>query len=287
MSLIGLWQYASGQNLITSEGGLMRLRSIYGSPNNVALYLGRIIPILTAYVLMGKGRRRSLYGLGLIVTTIALILTFSKGSLFLGLPLSLLVILIYWRRARGGNLWPWLAGFLTLAVVIFLGLFQIPQTAGRLNPQGVTGFLRLNLWKASYNMFRDHPIFGVGLDNFLYEYRGKYLLDAAWKEPNLSHPHNLMLDLATRLGIFGLASGVWLIWSYWSISFKLPNTSTPHWKPIAVGLVAVLFGLIAHGLVDHSLFLVDLSFVFFFLLGLCVWIKNFGTKSVTHPIVEG
>ncbi len=287
MSLIGLWQYATGQNLITSEGGLMRLRSIYGSPNNAALYLGRIIPILIAYVLMGNGRRRSLYGFGLILTTTALILTFSKGSLFLGLPLSLLVILIYWRRARGGALWPWLVGFFTLAAVILLVLFQIPQTAGRLNPQGVTGFLRLNLWKASYNMVRDHPVFGVGLDNFLYEYRGKYLLDAAWKEPNLSHPHNLILDLATRLGIFGLASGTWLFWSYWSVSHKLPNSSTLQWKPVAIGLVAVLFGLIAHGLVDHSLFLVDLSFVFFFLLGLGVWIKNFGNKAVTQPVVEG
>ena len=35
----GLWQYATGQDLITAEGGLLRLRSIYGSPNNVALYL--------------------------------------------------------------------------------------------------------------------------------------------------------------------------------------------------------------------------------------------------------
>ena len=52
VACIGLWQYASGQNLITAEGGLMRLRSIYGSPNNVALYLGRILPLLLSMYLM-------------------------------------------------------------------------------------------------------------------------------------------------------------------------------------------------------------------------------------------
>jgi len=85
---------------------------------------------------------------------------------------------------KGGSIWPWLAGFGALAFAILLALFQVPQTADRLNPQGDTGFLRLNLWQASLNMFQDHPIIGVGLDNFLYEYRGRYLLDAAWKEPN-------------------------------------------------------------------------------------------------------
>ena len=39
----------------------------------------------------------------------------------------------------------------------------------------------------------------VGLDNFLYAYRGRYILDAAWQEPNLNHPHNIVLDFATRL----------------------------------------------------------------------------------------
>ena len=60
-------------------------------------------------------------------------------------------------------------------------------------------------------MIRDHPLFGVGLDNFLYAYRGRYILDAAWQEPNLNHPHNIILDFATRLGLLGLLAGGWMI----------------------------------------------------------------------------
>src|SRR5262245_12866588 len=67
--------------------------------------------------------------------------------------------------------------------------------------QGSTAFFRLKLWQASWTMLREHWPLGVGLDNFLYQYRTRYILPEAWQEPNLNHPHNLILDFGTRLGI--------------------------------------------------------------------------------------
>ena len=54
-------------------------------------------------------------------------------------------------------------------------------------------------------MIANHPLRGVGLDGFLYAYRSRYVLPSAWEEPNLSHPHNLLLDAWTRLGLAGVA----------------------------------------------------------------------------------
>ncbi|MGB3716352.1 MAG: O-antigen ligase [Candidatus Promineifilaceae bacterium] len=286
MAVIGLGQYATGQNLITAEGGLMRLRSVYGSPNNVALYLGRIIPILIAVALMGEGRRRKAYIVALIPIGAAVLLTYSKGSLLLGLPASIVVVLVLWRRSVGGRIWPWLAG---LGLLGFLGLvtaLQIPQIAGRFNPQGETGFFRISLWRSSLNMLRDHPIFGVGLDNFLYAYRGRYILDNAWQEPNLSHPHNIFLDFATRLGFLGLAAGIWLIIVFLHVTVRLQSAVQRVWKPVAVGILGSLVYMIFHGLVDHSFFLVDLAFTFYLLLGLTIWLDLNQTnisKNATKP----
>lgn len=274
VAIIGLWQFAAGENLITSEGGLMRLRSVYGSPNNVALYLGRIVPLLLAMVLIGSGRRRIAYAAILVPIALAMMLTYSKGAFFLGIPASLLVILLLWRRSVGGRMWPWLVGFAALGLAALAVALQVPQLAGRLNPQGATGFFRLNLWESSANMFRDHPIIGVGLDNFLYEYRGRYILDSAWREPNLNHPHNIVLDFATRLGFLGLLAGVWLFWSYWQVARRLPITVKREWRPIAIGLLGSLTYMIAHGLVDHSFFLVDLAFAFCLLLATAVWLQG-------------
>jgi O-antigen ligase len=274
VAVLGLWQYATGQNLITSEGGLMRLRSVYGSPNNVALFLGRMIPVLVAFLVVGSGRRRWTYSVALIPVGLAMLLSFSKGALFLGLPASLLVVLILWRRSLRARIWPWLVGFgLAALVALVIGL-QIPQLAGRLNPQGETGFFRVNLWRSSWNMFVDHPLFGVGLDNFLYEYRGRYIMDSAWQEPNLSHPHNVLLDFATRLGLAGLLAGFWLLSAYARVTVPLFARCRQKWRPVAIGLIGAIVYSLAHGLVDHSFFLVDLAFTFFLMLGLAVWIQQ-------------
>ncbi|HRN67613.1 MAG TPA: O-antigen ligase family protein [Promineifilum sp.] len=278
IALYGLWQYATGQDLITAEGGLMRLRSIYGSPNNVALYLDRLLPLLVAILLLGTrathGSRRLLYGLALAPVALALLLTFSKGALFLGIPASLIVVFWVWQRRAGRRTWPWLVVGLMAGTGALLVASRVPALAARLDFFGATGVFRVNLWRSAVNMFTEHPWLGVGLDNFLYLYRGRYILDAAWQEPNLSHPHNIILDFATRLGLLGLLAGGWLIWEAFSALRRGIAQANAQWLPVAVGFAGSLAAMLAHGLVDHSFFLIDLSFVFFLILGVAVWIQN-------------
>ncbi len=288
VALIGLWQYISGQNLITAEGGLMRLRSIYGSPNNVALYLGRVIPLLLGMVLLGQvanRRRRRLWAAALIPLGLAMLLTFSKGGLLLSLPAGVLAVFWIWQRHNNRSPWPWVAAFLILGIS---GLFlaqQIPALAARLSLVGPTGVFRLNLWQASWQMVRENPLFGVGLDNFLYAYRGRYILDAAWQEPNLNHPHNILLDFSTRLGLVGLLAGGWMIFILARTLKRALNQVPPIWLPIAAGLSGALAAMLVHGLVDHSFFLVDLAFAFYLMLGIAVWLDNLslGPKIIRQP----
>ena len=123
-------------------------------------------------------------------------------------------------------------------------------------------------------MIRDHPFFGVGLDNFLYAYRGRYIMDAAWQEPNLNHPHNMILDFATRLGLLGLVGGGWMIIALVLTLRRVLKKVPVIWLPIAAGIAGALAAMLVHGLVDHSFFLVDLAFAFYLLLGTAVWLDN-------------
>ena len=268
VALIGLGQYAAGLNLITAEGGLSRLRSIYGSPNNVALYFDRVLPLTLAVALLGAGWRRRLYGAALLPLGLAFLLTFSKGGLLLGLPAGGATVFYFWQRARGRRPWPWLLAGALLGASALLAALQVPALAARLNLGGDTSFLRLNLWRASLPMIADHPLLGVGLDNFLYAYRGRYILQEAWREPNLNHPHNILLDFATRLGVLGLLAGTWLFVRLGRHIQQALRGHTAESFPLAVGLAGALAASLAHGLVDHSFFLVDLAFAFFLLLGL-------------------
>ncbi len=273
----GLWQYATGQDLITAEGGLLRLRSIYGSPNNVALYLDRLLPLLVAVPLLGRAlsaTRRRLYALAVVPVGLALLLTFSKGALLLGVPAGLLIVFWVWQRRAGRRTWPWVIGAAVGGVAALFLASQIPALAARLDLFGVTGFFRVSLWRAALNMAADHPLLGVGLDNFLYAYRGRYIFDAAWQEPNLNHPHNILLDFATRLGLLGLLAGAWLMGEAVRALWRAIRRADTAWLPVAAGLAGALAAMLAHGLVDHSFFLVDLAFVFFLILGVAVWLEG-------------
>jgi O-antigen ligase len=282
---LGLWQYGTGHEaLITAEAGLMRLRSIYGSPNNVALYLGRILPLLLAVVWLGgplHGRRRWLYGGMALPIGLAILLSFSRGGLLLAVPAGFLVIFWVWQRGlslreqdNGHSPWPWLILFAIAGAIGLLIAQRIPALAGRLDLASATSFFRLNLWRASLNMIADNALTGVGLDNFLYAYRSRYIFDAAWQEPNLNHPHNIVLDFATRLGLLGLLAGGWLFWSLGRTLRRAHSHVSAEWQPVAVGLAGALAAILAHGLVDHSFFLIDLAYTFYLLLGTAVWLQN-------------
>ena len=271
VAILGLGWYAVGEHVITAEGGLPRLRSIYGSPNNVGLYLGRVIPILLAVAVAARGQRwrRRLYTLGLLPVLAAAALSFSKGALLLGLPVGVGLVLTWfaaerWGRRRALGL---VVALLLLASLTLAAASQIPALAGRLSLTGETTDFRVNLWRASVDMIRDHPWTGVGLDNFLYAYRGRYIRPEAWQEPNLSHPHNIILDFWTRLGLFGLAAGIWIQIAYWRLGLCLVRRRSG-FRPWMVGLLAAMAATLAHGLVDQSYFLIDLAFAFMLAAGL-------------------
>jgi len=117
-------------------------------------------------------------------------------------------------------------------------------------------------------MVLDHPWMGVGLDNFLYAYRTTYVLPSAWQEPNLSHPHNVLLDFWTRLGLLGVLVGIWLFGAAFRLGWRALNRLAHDERALMLGLLASLVATLAHGLIDNSIFLVDLMVLFMLSLGL-------------------
>ena len=271
VSLIALWQLATGQGRIDVEG-VWRVRALYGSPNNLALVLDRAIPLALALALFRRPRpvwQAVWHWAAAVIMALACVATFSKGALLLGLPVGLALVLIggAWRSRRR---WPlWLFGGLAAAGALgLLALFRTQRFADLLNFRTGTSFVRLKLWRGAWQMALDHPLLGVGPDNFLYAYRTRYVLPSAWEELGLSHPHNIVLDLWTRLGLLGVLAGAWALIAGWLRGWRLFKTGAPDVWPIALGLLAALAATLAHGLIDNSLFLLDLMGVFMMTLGI-------------------
>ena len=264
VSIIGLGQFATG-DVITAEG-VRRVRGLYGSPNNLALFLERAVLVLAAGILWPVDRwRRWLHSLALLPILGCLLLTFSRGALLLALPATSLFL----GALRGRRMLFLAMALLAIALLVLLPFIRTERFASLWNTQSGTTFFRFQLWRSTWNLIREHPLTGVGLDNFLYQYRTRYVLPAAWQELNLSHPHNLMLDFWVRLGVLGVAVLVWLEVAFFRRGLTIYKKAafTPV-QALAAGLMASMVAALAHGLIDQGFFLVDLAFVFMLTLGL-------------------
>lgn len=259
VAIYGLYQWLFTADIITAEG-VRRIKAVYGSPNNLALMLERIVPIVAALLLLTPtSRRRWWYAMAMVPLLLCLFLTFSRGAWLLGMPTVLL-----WLGWWGGPV----ARKWTIRIALIGAIALIPfattteRFASTLNFEGGTWFIRFRLWEATVAMIGDFPLLGIGLDNFLYVYDA-YRLPEAWREPDLSHPHQIILHFWVALGIPGLLLLFWqqgLFWRKWrQLSEILPQGSTS--RAILIGLGASMAATLAHGMIDNSFFLVDLAFI--------------------------
>ena len=219
VAVIGLYQFARGEAIITAEEGARRLASVYGSPNNVGLFLGRCIPFLIAFAVLPLDKNRRIFAVILLIVLLAaIVLSQSAGALLLGVPISVGMVLLLALGKRGLIV---VIGLAALGIAALTLALRSARFARILDFSEGTSFFRLRVWQSALQMILDHPITGLGLDQFLYAYRGRYIMPDAWQEPNLSHPHNFLLDFWLRLGILGLIVFFWIQAIFWRQSIHL------------------------------------------------------------------
>lgn len=272
ISLFSIVAWTQGMQ-VTDVEGVRRARGLFGSPNNLALYLERCV--LVALVLFGFANAwkwRLAWGAAAALTAGTVLLTFSKGALFLGLPAGGLAVLLAAIAVR--KRWPeakWLiwilAGTAAAGLAALAPFLDTPRMSGVLNwRESIPTLVRIHLWRSALAMFADHWWSGVGPDNFLYWYRSYYVAPEVWNEPSLNHPHNVVLDLLTRLGLPGLLIGLALAWAS-AVGF-LRQLSSVRPEPMAVAALGACVAGIAHGMVDASYALPELWMMWVLLLTL-------------------
>ncbi len=253
-----------------------RLRGTFGSPNNLALVLERAAPVALALAVVASlstsikapGRwgwrrapgTRTLWLLALVLMGSVLILTWSRGA-WLGALLGLAVASRpMWEHARPGRRLAAIAlPIVALAAVVAVtGIDRIGQLL-RIGDSGAVS--RLAIWDSAWRMARDNWLFGLGPDNFLTHYRD-YMRPEAWREPNISHPHNLLLDAWVSLGVVGLVALVAVLALFWRDWSQIRRPAAGRSDPLAFGLAGAMTAALIHGLVDHAYFLPELAAIF-------------------------
>jgi O-antigen ligase len=261
---------------IVADGGVRRVLSVYGHPNNLGLYLGRVWPLAAALAIarlraenghpQGQPRTTRLGSWFLVLGSLAclggIVVSFSRGA-WLGALAAVAVLALPFLRARfGGLAAPALVGFgVVLAALAGLALTVRGDVAGGSTP------VRLLLWREAIGYIRLHPL-GIGLDQFVQYHdptSGRSLIDPSLigtSEQYAAHPHNLLLDIWLRLGPLGLAAFAWLLARFFGVGWPRLR------HPIVLGALAAMTAALVHGLVDNFYFVPDLALAFWLLIAL-------------------
>lgn len=265
VSTLGVIEFFNFDRVILDTIGVAHLRipsvgrpsSTFGFRNTAASFLIGSLPFaLLACFADSNRRNRWMWGIASGLALILLIYTRTRGA-WVGLSAAAVLTAAYLIRARVDLFGPlkrnllWVGtGIVILSALSSLGPRQSLETrqkfdavkgsttqalASITDPSADKG--RLIFWKHTLRMIADHPLIGVGFDNWEYYYpmydRGDWIRSTS--EP--VRPHNDTLWVWSELGPLGLIGFLGMIgWTVLSL-FKRPPVT-----PIEIAVRAACLG---------------------------------------------
>ena len=246
---------ATGRSLCTAEelAAVDRLGGVFGPCN---LKLGPVLASLSPFALYALGRRFGSAGWGIAAAVIGLVVLLA-GSRASWLVFALVLLFSGWRMLG----WKRLLGVFVLGVLTLVALGMVsPQVRERIertthvveaDRNGVDMALsgRTRIWEAAWCMASAHPFNGVGARGFREAYPAcdpRPGTAPAWGDGPAHHAHQIVLEVASETGGFGLLlwlAGVALAWRAWR--YAGPH-SRERARPAMLALAVTVFPLNTH-----------------------------------------
>lgn len=286
--LVAFVQRAGGLDLgIIHIGEKKRVESTLYTMTFAGILYQTILLCLSVALRRDAGwRTRLILWAGLLVQFVAILLTVTRGAwiaLFAGLAAVCLLI-----RNRAVLMF----GIVAVAAVLVFAFVNARHTGRNVSPVllaqklDVHARTRLVLWDIAWDLFRDNPVFGVGM--------GDYSLEADRRVGDrtvttTTDTHNVYLQVLATRGLVGFIPFV-LFWFYVFRSLVRARDGSPkgslewHYAVGAIGAtVAILFGALTENNVDDE----EVFIAYMFVLGLALsanYVRGrTGPKEVAAP----
>ena len=284
VALFGLAE-ASGNEAITTWldslhdgsiplGDVPRVAATLSHPNVAAALLELCLPLLVAWTWTARPAWRLALATATLACLLALVLTFSRAGIVAALVgLGVMSGLSLRSRQRGPALGIALMTLVLPVALLWAGMADDGLgrrlTAG-LETASQTSPSRLEYWSAAARMAADHPLLGVGPDN----YRWSFTEYAGIPVDNLGvHAHNQYLEALADTGFLGLLAFGWLLVAMiGAIGADVLNRQT-RLDPWRLALLGSLSAWLGHGLLDDFERFWPSSVVFWLVLGLGLAIR--------------
>jgi O-antigen ligase len=237
-----------------------RVSGIFGAGN---LKLGPVLATLSPFLMLAARARFGLRGLVLAAACLVAPVLLS-GSRAAWVAYALVCVLLAWHETRRPR------RFLAVMATFALGVAAITAWALHdstrfgarvertlLALQGTEAALdeasagRLSIWRTALAMGAAHPLTGVGVRGFRYDYpdhaaRGDRFVEQAGGRIGAAHAHQIVLEVLSETGVFGLLS--WMVGASLALRawWRADAAARERARAPALALVAMTFPLNTH-----------------------------------------
>ena len=176
---------------------------ISGPASHVMTYSGVLLPVSVMMLFLWWRQRKWWQLAACVLSTVTLLLTFTR-SVWLGWAIAALVVILA-SRAR-------IAFYALPAVIVFITFMPLDLFSRLISTFDFTqssNFDRVRMIEAGVEMIRDHPLLGVGPANVKETYALYRKHDAP--RPRPPHLHNNVVQLWAERGILGLSAYLLLL----------------------------------------------------------------------------
>lgn len=242
----------------------MRLRvySVFGNPNILAEYLVMTIPIGVGLFWHTKSlKKKTVFLIALAIMFSCLGLTMSRGG-WVGIAMAALVFVILVDRRLLLLAFP-----IAILALVFLPDAILNRLLSIGNLSDTSNAYRLDIWRITGEIIRDHPIAGLGLGHLPFS----DIFNTYIRTMPIYHAHNTILQLLVEYGLAGFSIFAMMMYAYIKNPIKyaiVNNHSDLYIKYITAGVLAGLVGVFTQGIVEVVLYLPKIIFMFWMLLAI-------------------
>ena len=260
-----------------------------GQVNTLGQFLAIAIPIQLALGIGHRGRMRIGMLTAAAVTLAGLTYSGSRGS-FIGLA-AMFVVFLAWRPFR----YVAALGLLVVAALALVnfgplsGATQITTLKERIFRLGSgadeSSTQRLEAYKKTPAMILDHPLFGVGAQNYRYS-AADYHIDIPGATGPFGNPHDTPLQVGAERGLLGLVALAWWWIALFRLSGRLLQRAPPRWRPLAFGITGTMISQAIILLFEASLPALQITIELFLIGGMACLMERAIAKEEEAGEVE-
>lgn len=241
--------------------------SIYPQHNSFGMALELIIPFLCVGVFKTRNTIiKRLWGALFVTSIVCIYLSGSRGAILgLGTGIFLSVITYIWIHRKKILLKVQLVSIAACIMVLFVSVYAVLGVTSYRNNAG--GGERVMMLEASYDMWKDHKLVGIGMAHWPENYYGPYR-PVGQREIGLTMPHNMFMYYLSTTGVMGIIGYICYL-SLTLVGLIAMMKRDDHNYELTAGMV-IFYALAIHGLFDGTLIEARIAKVYFMLLGLAI-----------------